>query len=379
MLREGQINQLFEAHLADAGNDIQEAQKRVGDQIGRLIDKGELKPTELSFKALFESLCNKDRDVDVNDSSRVVEAMTASAFPYITSKAISKVLIDSYDYALGDVSSLVTEVPSNRAAEDIPGLTAGDNLDLVGESAPYHEVTIKEKRCRITNFKFGKIIALTKEMMLFDQTGRVLEQAKRIGEKGGLHRHSIVVKKCASLACSETGEAADTSLVYDGTARALYANDHSAWDTQTNDNISTTAFGFTGVDELLQLLLAQKDDRGDAIVVTAKQLLVPVQLQTKALQLVGSEWEYGTANRNINPYKGKYQVIATPILTSAGVYYLGDFARQMRWQWVWEPITDTLMATSESAFTNDILQQFKFSYMGGCGALDHRFAAKGGS
>lgn len=379
-MREGNIRIIFESHMKDAGGDIQEGQKRTGEQIGRLIDEDKIKSEEFSLRALFEALVNQDRQLNLNDNKQIIEAMTASSFPYITEKLVSKTVIQAYNYALGDVGTLVHEVESSKRNEDIPGLYAGKGFDEVGEEQPYTEIHYGEKRCRIANHKYGGIVALTKEMILFDKTGMVLQKAKDIGEKGGLHRHRFIVQKACSLACTATGEAADKSLVIDGTARALFADDHSAWDDQTNDNVDTTAFGFSGVDTLVQLLAQQKDKKGDEIVIIARQILVPPQLATKANQIVMSDWEYGTGNRNANPFKGRFQIVSTPILAgSAGIYYIGDFPKQTRWQWVWKPTIETLISNSESAFHTDVLQKHKYSYMGGCGALDHRYVAKGGS
>ena len=41
-----------------------------------------------------------------------------------------------------------------------------------------------------------------------------------------------------NTAWSEINESTSQTFVIDGTRRALYANDHSAWDAQTNDNLA---------------------------------------------------------------------------------------------------------------------------------------------
>ena len=378
-MREGNIRNIQEAHIKDASGDVQEGQRRTVEQLVRLLETGKLPIDDSIIKTVWEGLVNHDRRLDMNDSARVIEAMTQSSFPYFTEKLVSKVIIDQYNYALGDVGNLVEEVESKTRNEDIPGLDAGEGFEERGEMEKSTLMQYTEKRARIRNHKFDKACSLTKELVVMDRTGELIRRAKAIGEKGGLHRHKFIVQKACSLACTATGEAADHSLTINGTARALFADTHAAWDDVANDNVDTTAFGFAGIKALDILLAKMTDKEGDEVVVMGRQLLVPPELRIQALQLENSQGEPGTSDRNDNPFKGELTVIPTPILTSAGIYYLGDFPKQTRWQWVWKPIILTLTSNSESYVMNDILQTFKYSYMGGCGCTDYRYAAKGGS
>lgn len=378
-MREGNIRNIQEAHIKDAGGDMQEGQRRTVEQLVRLIEDGKFTIDDSSIKVVWEAMVNEDRRLDMNDAVRVTEAMTASSFPYFTEKLISKTIIDQYNYALGDVGLLVEETDSKNRKETIVGLDAGEGLEKRGEMEPTTQMHYTQKYVEIKNTKFDKACSLTKELVVMDKTGELIRRAKQIGEKGGLHRHRFIVQKACSLACTATGEAADKSLTINGTARALFSSDHSAWDDVTNDNEDATAFGFAGIKALDILLAGMTDKEGDEIVVMGRQLLVPPELRIQALQLQDSPGEPGTANRNSNPFKGQLIVIPTPILTSAGVYYYGDFPKQTRWQWVWKPTILVLTSNSESYVLSDILQTFKYSYMGGCGNTDYRFVTKGGS
>lgn len=379
-MREGNIRNIQEAHIKDVGGDMQEGQRRTVEQLVRLIEEDKFPIDDSCIKVVWEAMVNEDRRLDMNDAQRVTEAMTASSFPQFTEKLISKTIISEYNYALGDVGSLVEETDSKNRKETIVGLDAGEGPEKRGEMEPTTLMQYTQKYVEIKNDKFDKACSLTKELVVFDKTGELIRRAKEIGSKGGLHRHRFIVQKACSLACTATGEAADKSLTINGTARALFSSDHSAWDDVANDNEDATAFGFAGVDALVILLAKMKDKEDDEILVMPRQLLVPPQLRTKAIQFAAGDWEYGTANRNSNPYKGQFNVIVTPILqANAGIYYVGDFPKQTRWQWVWKPIILVLTSNSESYVLSDILQTFKYSYMGGCGCTDHRFAAKGGS
>lgn len=374
----GVIRELVESHVRHAGGDFKEGTKRAAGQLGRLIDTGDLSLENVSIREAFKAFVPLS-DAENMSAGAIAEAMVSSAFPYITTKLIHKTIIDAYNYALGDVSSMVAEYDSNRKEENVVGFGAADNLELVGENMPYTVTEMAEKYCVIKNWKFGRIIELTKEMVIFDQTGQVKDRAMRVGEKAGLQRHQFIVQKATSIACTPTNESANYSLYYDGSYRTMFANDHSSWDVQTNDNLDTTAFGTAGVQALHNLLMQQKDTKGDYVAIQPKVLLVHVAKQWDAYQLTNSDKQYDNANNAINPVKGLYKVIASPYVTGSGYYYLGDFAKQTRWQWVWRPLTEQQAVDSDASFDRDVVTRYKFSYYGGCGCTDYRYVAMGGS
>lgn len=372
----GAIRQILEGQLSQYPSEPKKAEKAAADQIVRLLKTGKIVPEQVSIREVFDQFCDRDRTLDFEGegaSKRIAEAMAASDFPYITGKLISSKVIEAYDYALGDVAELVTEVPSKVSTEDIAGFTAAENLERVELGMPYEETVMGEKRTQISNSKFGRLISLYKESILFDQTGDMLVRASRIGDKMGIHRHRFIIEKTCSLACDATGEDADKSLVYGGTAYALFSNDHSSIDNQTNDNLASESLSTSGMTNVLALGRRLKDEQGDAIVWIPKVLLVPPELEEAAWQLFNATDKYDADERALNPYKGKHKPIVSPFLTDTNRWYLGDPRKQMRWQWVWKPAVEQQTSTSEAAFERDIVQRYKISYMGGCGATDYRY------
>lgn len=372
----GAIREILEAKLHLTPSEPKKAEHAAADQIVRLLEDKKIKPEQVSIREVFDQFCDRDRTLDLQGegaSVRISEAMAASDFPYITGKLISSKALEAYDYALGDVGELVTEVPSKVATEDIAGFTAAENLERVELGMPYEEAVLGEKRVQIANAKFGRLISLYKESILFDQTGEMLQRASRIGDKMGIHRHRYIIEKTCSLACDATGEDADKSLVYGGTAYALFSDDHSSIDNQTNDNSASETLSTAGITAVLALGRRLKDEQGDALVWIPRFILAPPELDEPAWNLYNNPERYDSSNRAMNPYKGRHKPIVSPFLTDTNQWYIGDPAKQMRWQWVWKPTVEQQTSTSEAAFERDIVQRYKISYMGGCGATDYRY------
>jgi hypothetical protein len=374
------VRNLFEAHKEDSGGNVQEGLQKTAKQLGNLINKKEVTVQEVSFQDLFETLVNYDGRINLrlDRPERVAEAMASSSFPVITRQLLHPTVIAAYELAYGDTGQLVTEIPVARDEEKLAGFTDPQGLERVGQLMPYEESVLDEKYVLLKSFKFGRIISLSREMILFDQTGQIVERARRIGEMAGYHKAEFIIKKACSLTTvAITNEAANQSLFWNGTARTMYANDHSSFDVQTNDNLQTTAFSTAGIKASMLLLRKMKNQVGQFINVSLPiDLLIPPDLEEDAWMLANSEHQYDNAENAKNPYKNKFNIIISSFLTDAEDYYIGNFKKQTYWGTVWPIETSEQASNSEKAFENDIVSRFKVSYFGGCNTVDYKYVVK---
>lgn len=79
----------------------------------------------------------------------------------------------------------------------------------------------------------------------------------------------------------------------------------------------------------------QLDDKGMRIQVMPNMLLVPVDLEKDAEILTGSTLRSGSADNDLNVYKGKFQVIAWDYLTLNDTMWFLIDKRQSQLQWYW--------------------------------------------
>jgi len=359
--------------------DEREQNRRLATTFSKLFESHKIGITDLSILNLFEQVCDPNREVDRQSTQSVTEAITASAFPVLFNKLINPNVWDAYEYGLGDVMSLVTEIDGqNIRKERIPAFTGLDSFEVVQEHNPYPEDTVEERYATIATTKIGKIVSLTLEFLMGDQTASIARKASDVGRKSGETIALYLTQKITGSACTLTGEGATVNLTINGTAYTQFSTDHSTLD-QTNANTDSTAFSTAGVTALRTLLREMVDPRGEKIMIVPKVLIVPAELWQAATQLVGSDAQYDTANRAMNAYRNALRVVELVHLTSAGYYYLGDAAAQTYMIWDWKPKLESQSSTSDAAFERDVVLRNKFSARFGAGLIDYRFLARGGS
>jgi len=314
------------------------------------IDEGKFQPEEYSIKDM-------------------AEAMDTSHFPKATSALINKKLISAYNAFPGIGGQLCTTVPSNKQTETVVGFGEVDTPDVVSEGMPYGETGYGEKYVTATNYKYGRLISITEETIKFDQTGQILMRAKSIGEKAALRKEQLIVQ----------GVIDSNSTVYKPTnlAQALYST------TRTNGvNAATTAFGEAGLKAIDNLVDEMNDDNGDPVFIMpgGMSLLVPSELKMEAWQLMNSVNTPESAENAKNYYNGRYPLLTSPFLTSASLYWVGDFKQDFWWLEVYPlQLMTRNMTDTDEGFKRDIIAQFKTRFFGAIMAVDFRHSFRGGT
>ncbi len=312
--------------------------------------------------------------------TEIANAASASQFPKMTRTLIHQVLMDSYELELGaeDIPFLVTEVPSDKERETIAGVESVGEPELTLEQQAYPAGKPIEKDVEIRNYKFGRTLAFTKELMLFDKTGgQIISRAEQFGEKGGRHRRRWIMEALTDVAITATGQAVNTVWNYKGATAAVYANDHTSQYNRANDNLNTTALTEAGMNDAFELLQGMTDFWGSEIAVRGEVLVVPSGKMSQAVKLMGSDRGPDTANTDINVSRTLgwiKRIITDPVLDgqSQTVWYYGKPNKMLRWQWVWEPLT-----VDEGAIpSKDIIMNLVYSYMGGLGVIDPMYNVK---
>jgi len=379
------IKSIVEGHTADADGNVKEGRRRACDQLGRLFEANKIPITDFSLRILFENFVGGD----INDMSdeQVAEAITHSYFPTITTKALLPYVMPAYTEGLGSADQLVTEVPGLTDLRDtpVPGLTAADTVELTPEGQNFTEASLGEKLCYIEMCKFGKIISVTKEAIARDKTGQLVTRVRGFAGKAGMTRHQIIVQKTFGIACTKTKEAATRNFRYNGTATAIFSNDHSAVDGPTNDNLITTAFSQAAINELFILLMKMQDEKSDTIMNWPTHLCVPTALYMQALEILTSVGKSETANRADNVvarlFAGTPNLFSSPVLdaNNAGLWYLGRPKDQTLWIWQAPFAVVAQGADSEKSFEADVVMRVKVSFAGNAGCIDYKHLGRGGA
>jgi len=308
----------------------------------------------------------------------IYEAVHPSAFPLVTGKLLSKKIMKAYNDHPRVGDQLCETFTSKLEIDRIPGFSTKGAIEIVQPGGPYqHTGVIEEKWVQIVGQKYGKILDITEETLMFDQTGQIIRRAGQIGKDAAIYREKMIMNTIQDIAgyyAWYVGNAAATSV----TRTALYSTSTTA-PHRTSNQITNALVNHTDINAAVVLLGLMTDEKGDPIAVGPKILLVPVALDMVANQIYKSTVIIGGANAQPNPFAGRFQVISSPYLDaqSSIIWYLGDFKSQF----LWKEVIPLQVITrkddkNDMAWERDVKAQFKIRFYGDCKATDYNQVIK---
>lgn len=108
-----------------------------------------------------------------------------------------------------------------------------------------------------------------------------------------------------------------SALFNGGDGKALFATDHPLKNGGTQSNYTTADLDEDSLETALVTMRATKDNKGELQMVMPDTLIVPPALEKEARILLESQQRTGTGNNDINPYKGKLNLVVWDFLGSA--------------------------------------------------------------
>jgi len=287
------------------------------EKISSLINENKIHPKEMSIAEIFEA-CGGERDIH---RKTVVfrESIGPAAFSVITSALINKMVIEGYSTQLLPIDKLCTNMPSNLPNEKVAGFTEMDEPKAIAPGGEYEDSDLTDKYVTTgEDTKYGRLLNITEEAVLFDQTGQLLTRASTIGERIINYKFKKIIYQI-----TDTG----TDVYYpSGTATALYA----AGNSQVNALADYTDINLAEVK-----LAAQTDDRGERIEFpeNGKSLLVPSTLKATAWMIINATEILKQTSPVKNPYAGLDWVSSTYLDSLAtGTWYYGFFKKAFFWK-----------------------------------------------
>lgn len=323
-------------------------------------------------------------------------AVRSQAFATLTSTLISSKMIDAYEAVPSVADTLMTIMPNQKLRNQrLAGLThiaASD--DEVLEGHPYPETDFSEKYVTTKEEKRGRILRLTEELMIFDQTGECYRRAAMLGTS---LKNEQERRKIRLLIDADSGSSV---YVYrpSGTGETLYNTDASNMNYIGNGGVTGFSSASPLVDwtdlDLVRLYRATKvtDDRIDGTarpiggINTNLTLLVPEGKRSVANTIVyptqvgyepsssgGIQFQY---NQPVAGFVSR--VVSSPFIdeVNGDDYYIGDFNKQFVWTEIWPLRTAVQGRDSEDAFNQDLIFSIKASYFGGLSAVDSIYVTK---
>ena len=190
-------------------------------------------------------------------------------------------------------------------------LSEAGNLELVPEGGQFQQDFLGEASARTKVATYGKLFSLTRQAIINDDLGLF----SKIATKYGSAAKRLVNK-----------------MVYAQLTGNVKMQDNVALFDAKHGNVATTgeALSVKAIAKAITAMRRQKGITGDATLnITPKYLVVPPELEMTAYQIVSSTAAVDGVNSGVvNPYKGRFVVVADAELTDPDAWYLVADATQ---------------------------------------------------
>lgn len=381
------------ARIADARKRGRDAYEKSIRAFRTALESRQISASDFSLADLFDATVPDGyelrRSFDPNMANSfgspalesAVGAVKNSDFASLTGQIIYSQTLEGFSLPefIGD--RLFKVVPSQFEREKVPrmGVTHAEKGLEVQETEAFPYAAMSSYFVETPDtIKRGIILAITKEALFFDRTGRILEEAREIGRTIGLDRELRMLDVALGLV--------DVYKPNGNTAEATYQSSGS----RTNVKASNALVDWTDV-EGVELLFDDINDpvTGQLIDVVSNQMVVPKGLKKTAEYVNSQTTTYETsrtasatgapAPKYANP-NSNYEVITSPYVKNKQgnqtTWYIGEFQRAFAYMENYGLTTVQAPQGTDAEFNRDIVTQFKSSERGAAGVLEPRRVAK---
>ena len=237
---------------------------------------------------------------------------STSTFPAIMANLANKSVMVGFNEA-ETTYQIWAGKGSNRDFKEAArvALSEAGNLELVPEGGQFQQDFLGEASARTKVATYGKLFSLTRQAIINDD----LDLFSKIATKYGSAAKRLVNK-----------------MVYAQLTGNVKMQDNVALFNSKHGNVAATgeALSVKAIAKAITAMRRQKGITGDATLnITPKYLVVPPELEMTAYQIVNSTAAVDGVNSGVvNPYKGRFVVVADAELTDPDAWYLVADASQ---------------------------------------------------
>lgn len=245
-------------------------------------------------------------------------SMTRPAWPDILDPTFKAIFGAEEKAVPTRVKDLFTPFTSDRQLEKTSSASGLSKLIQFGEGAALsYEDKLQGYDVTYTHLKFGLGGQVTQEMWEDDQ----FNVMKRIPADLARAKQRTQEQFAADIFnYGFTAGGGGSALFTAGDALALFSSAHTRVDGgATQSNYTTADLSEDSLETALVTMRATLDNKGQLMLITPDTLVVPPALEKEARILLESTGRIGTANNDLNPYKGALKLVVADYLgTAAG-------------------------------------------------------------
>lgn len=237
---------------------------------------------------------------------------STSTFPAIMANLANKSVMVGFNEA-ETTYQIWAGKGSNRDFKEAArvALSEAGNLELVPEGGQFQQDFLGEASARTKVATYGKLFSLTRQAIINDDLGLFSKIATKYGSAAKRLVNKMVYAQLTGNVKMQDGV-------------ALFDTKHG--------NVAGTgeALSVKAIAKAITAMRRQKGITGDATLnITPKYLVVPPELEMTAYQIVNSTAAVDGVNSGVvNPYKGRFVVVADAELTDPDAWYLVADASQ---------------------------------------------------
>lgn len=244
--------------------------------------------------------------------------ITRGAFGELLEPGLRRIYGDSYKTHPEEYPSMFSVETSKKKFEESLAMAG---FGLVAEKAEGQSISyddpIQGPTHQITHKTYGKGFQVSREMFEDDQYRKINSMPKQLARS---------VRVTIELTAANVINRAFNDSYTGADGKELCATDHVLIGGGTYKNELTTAadFDMTSFEQALIDIGDMVDDRGLPMHAKARALLIPNELSWQVARILQSEGDPETANRSMNPAKGRLSgnVIENTYLTDPDAWFL---------------------------------------------------------
>lgn len=390
MFLERNLRREFDA----AEKDYQRALRSGRQQVHRFeanlqeaFTKGQIKPSELSLRPLFEYMVPNGREL-LNEWAyqaknggymHVTESIggaTLKGFSYITGQMIYTTVMEQWASPDFIADSLMTTIKSNLQQDLIPAVSGiADIAQPLDDLEPYPMATITDGGVRTpVTRRRGIQVAVSKDSVVFDRTGEVLRNAANVTEGLRINKEKRCIDTVVGIlnTYNWNDQAYDTYLT-----SGLYVN------TATSNALQD----YTDIENAQVLLYEMKNPfTGEPIVTRSTSILVPHKLIQTARNVTNTTeirtTTQGGALQSLAPSPRIVQgfdIISSPYVkartSSDTTWFFGDFKKAFAYMENY-PITVEPRPIGDDSFSRGIVAGWAVFERGTPAVIEPRHVVK---
>lgn len=275
-------------------------------------------------------------------------------FGKLLEPGLRKIFFETYQEKPEQYSKYTNVLSSKKAIETDARMGGFSmwNTKATLDATEYEDLT-KMDTVQYKHVTFSKGFQVEKELVDDEQYGQIQKASKALARAA----RATIETKAADLL-----NTAATTSTSNWNGEALVSSSHALLGGGTTTNaIGDLALTEANLEIAMKLAREQVDERGLKIQMMPDVLIVPGALEFTAEKIARSAQLPGTNNNDINPMKGRFQVVVLDYLTDVNNWYLLDSSMNpLNFFW-----REKLNFKSDNDFDTDVAKykgRMRFSY-----------------